>query len=404
MNGKMMKKISILLVVVLLFSYLIYQAVVISKSDIQTQVALSETVYETIDTKCFVLRDEEFIKNSSDGTVVSFAKNGDRVAADDTVSMIFNDSDDANTYLKISELKKDIEHFEALNGQANIQAMDIKTLDSKINNKLTDYLNSVDTLDFSSANENADSLRDSLTSKQIATGNSLDYSKKLASLKNELEKLEKINLSYSEVKSQKAGYYISGSDGYENAVDFDKIDEITADDIKSAVKSSPQTVDKNVAGRIIENFSWYILCVVDSDKTVSLKLGDTLYVNFPYSGIERLPVEVYKIGERSDGEAMLILKCELMNDSLTDFRIEDIQVIVSEYNGYKIKNSAIRTVDGQTGVYVVSGNLLGFRKVHIVYANDEYSIVNNPEGESGYIRLYDKVVTKGVELYDNKLV
>lgn len=404
MNGKMMKKISILLVVVLLFSYLIYQAVVISKSDIQTQVALSETVYETIDTKCFVLRDEEFIKNSSDGTVVSFAKNGDRVAAGDTVSMIFNNSDDANTYLKISELKKDIEHFEALNGQANIQAMDISTLDSKINNKLTDYLNSIDTLDFSSANENADSLRDSLTSKQIATGNSLDYSKKLASLKNKLEELEKINLSYSEVKSQKAGYYISGSDGYENAVDFDKIDEITADDIKSAVKSTPQTVDKDVAGRIIEDFSWYILCVVDSDKTVSLKLGDTLYVNFPYSGIERLPVEVYKIGERSDGEAMLILKCELMNDSLTDFRIEDIQVIVSEYNGYKIKNSAIRTVDGQTGVYVVSGNLLGFRKVHIVYANDEYSIVNNPEGESGYIRLYDKVVTKGVELYDNKLV
>lgn len=404
MNGKVLKKIPLIIFAVLLFSYFIYQAVVFSKSDIQTQVALKETVYETIDTKCFVLRDEEYIKNSSDGTVVSFAKNGDRVAAGDTVSVIFNDSDDADTYLKISELKKDIEHFESLNGQANIQAMDISTLDSKINNKLTDYLNSVDTLDFSSANENADSLRDTLTSKQIAIGNSLDYSKKLASLKSEVDELEKVKLSYSEIKSQKAGYYISGADGYENTVNFKNIDKITKDDINSAIESKPQSVEKDVAGRIIEDFSWYILCVVESEKIVDLKLNETLYINFPYSGIERLPVEVYKIGDHSGEKSFLILKCELMNESLTDFRIEDIQIIVSEYSGYKIKNSAIRTVDGQTGVYVVSGNLLGFRKVHIVYANDDFSIVNNPEGETGYIRLYDKVVTKGVELYDNKLV
>ena len=93
-----------------------------------------------------------------------------------------------------------------------------------------------------------------------------------------------------------------------------------------------------------------------------------------------------------------------MNENLADFRIEDVQIITKEYTGYKIKNSAIRTVDGVTGVYVVSGNLIGFRKVHIAYNDGEYSIVDNPDGESGFIRLYDEVVTKGVEMYDNKLV
>ncbi|MBQ8183952.1 MAG: hypothetical protein IJ025_08670 [Clostridia bacterium] len=67
-------------------------------------------------------------------------------------------------------------------------------------------------------------------------------------------------------------------------------------------------------------------------------------------------------------------------------------------------NSSIRTVDGVKGVYVVRGNLLGFRKIHIVHSTDSYTLVDNPEGDSDYIKLYDKVVTKGVELYDNKLV
>ena len=113
---------------------------------------------------------------------------------------------------------------------------------------------------------------------------------------------------------------------------------------------------------------------------------------------------IYKLGDRTGKKTLVIIKCNLMNPSLADFRIEDIQIITKEYTGYKIKNSAIRTVDGETGVYVVSGNLIGFRKVHIAYNDGEYSIVDNPEGESGYIRLYDEVVTKGVELYDNKLI
>ena len=133
-------------------------------------------------------------------------------------------------------------------------------------------------------------------------------------------------------------------------------------------------------------------------------MDTTIYLNFPYEGIEKLPVTLYKIGNRDSKETMLILSCDLMNEQLADIRIEDVQIITEEYSGYKISNSAIRTVDGVKGVYVISGNLVGFRKIHILYTTDDFTIVDNPEGESGYIKLYDKVVTKGVELYDNKLL
>ncbi len=403
-NKFSLKAVAIVLAVSLFASYVIYQCVLLSKDDMETQFALTETVYNTIDTKCFVVRDEHFIKNNVNGTTVSFAKNGERVASGDTVSMVFKSSDDAVSYLKISELEKSIAHYEELSGQANFQTMNIESLTDKIDNELIDFLEARDNRQYVEAIESADVFRDSLTGKQIATGSSLDFSKQLATLKNELITLQNAKYAYTEVKSDSAGYYINGSDGYESTIDFKKIDEITVDNVTKAIESKPQAVASDVVGRVVGSFTWYIVCAVDTDETINLSYDERIYINLPYQGVERLPVTLYKIGDRTSDKTILILSCDLMDESLADLRIEDIQIVTEEYTGYKIPNSAIRTVDGEKGVYVVRGNLLGFRKIHILYSTDSYSIVDNPDGDSGYIKLYDKVVTKGVELYDNKLV
>lgn len=398
------KTVAVVLAVCLFASYVIYQCVLLSKSEMETQFTLFETVYKTIDAKGFVVRDEQFITNNTKGTTVAFAKNGSRVSANDTVSVVFNSADDAVSYLKITELQKELEHYRDLAGQANFQTVNIDSLSEKIDNELTDFLESRDKRDFVGAIESAEIFRNSLTGKQIATGSDLDFSKQVAQLQNELNELQKVKYEYTEIKSESSGYYISGADGYENIIDYKKIDSLTADDVVNAIKSEPATVASDVVGRVVGSFSWYVVCAVDTDKTVGLSYDNGIYVNFPYHGIEKLPVTLYKIGERTGDKTLIILSCDLMNDSYADLRIEDMQIITEEYSGYKIPNSAIRTVDNEKGVYVVRGNLLGFRKIHIIYTTDTYSIVDNPEGDSDYIKLYDKVVTKGVELYDNKLV
>ncbi len=403
-TGFNLKILAIALSACLLVMYVVYQFVLFSKADMETQPALKESVYTTIETKGFVVRDESFVLNNAKGTTVSFAKNGERVAAGDTVSIIFNSSEDASSYLKISQLEKSIAHYEDLSGQANIQSVNINSLNSKINNELVEFLEYRDSFNQKDAVASAEILRDTLTGKQIAIGTALDFSEKLANLKNELSALQQQKYSYTEIKSDSAGYYINDSDGFENAIKFSAIDEIKAEDIDKALKAKPQTPAENVVGRIVGSFQWYIVCNVPTEETVSLTVNDTLYVNIPYEGIEKLPVTLYKVGERSGDSTMLILSCNVMNDTLADLRIEDIQIITEEYSGYKISNSAIRTVDGVKGVYVVRGNLLGFRKIHIVHSEETFTIVDNPDGESDYIRQYDQVVTKGVELYDNKLI
>ncbi len=408
MKNKAVKRIALLVAVVLVIgffsSYIIYHLVNRSNSQIKTEFALKETVYKTIDAKCFVVRDEEFIKNDAVGTSVSFVNDGERVASGDTVSVVFDSSEDAAAYIKAQELKKSIEHYEELSGQANFQPLNITSLTKKINNELADYLDAVDSRDFSKAVSSAELFRDSVTGKQIATGEALDLEDKLSELNNELDSLNSNGLEFTEIKTENAGYFISGSDGYEATLNFDDIDNLTVEQLKKAVKSKPQETDSDIVGRTVASFRWYIACVVDTDKTVDITNDKNIYLNFPDSGIEKLSVKLHKVGDRTGKETVVIFSCDEMNESLSDFRIEKIEIITDEYSGFKISNSSIRTVDGVQGVYIVRGNLMGFRKIKIVYTTDDYSIVDNPENDSGYIKLYDKVVTEGVDLYDNKLI
>lgn len=408
MKNKSIKRIAsvtaILLVFVFFSSYIIYQTVSRANGEIKTEFALKETVYDTIDAQCFIIRDEEFIKSDAVGTTVSFANNGERVAMGDTVSIVFDSPEDAAIYLKSQELKKDIEHYEELSGQANLQTLNIGSLTKKINNELKGYLEAVETRNYSNATVSVEAFRDSLTGKQIATGTTLDFSDKLQQLKEEQVSLNSSSLKYTEIKTKQAGYFISGSDGYENTLKFTDIDNISVKDLKKAIKSKPETISADVVGRTVSSFKWYIACVIDSEKTVDFAFDKEIYINFVEAGVERLPVTLYKIGERNDKETVVIFSCDEMNENLSDFRIEKIEIITDEYTGFKISNTSIRTLDGQQGVYIVRGNLMGFRKIKIIYTNDDYSIVDNPENSSDYIRLYDKVVTEGVDLYDNKLV
>ena len=408
MKNKTVKRfasiVAIVSVVVFFFSYIIYHMVSRSNNEIKTEFALKETVYKTIDTKCFVIRDEEFIKSDAQGTTVSFVTNGDRVASGDTVSIVFSSSEDAATYLKAQELKKDIEHYEELSGQANFQTLNINSLTKKINSELYDYLDSVEARDFKTAIPSVELFRDSMVGKQIATGKSLDFSENLVKLNDELALLDSTKLDFTEIKSKDAGYFISGSDGFENVLKFSDIDSLTTKDVKKALKYKPEKISSDVVGRTVSSFKWYIACVIDTDKTVDITFDKKLYVNFPESGIERLPVSLYRIGDKGAKETVVVFCCDEMNKSLSDFRIEDIEIVTDEYSGYKISNTSIRTINGQQGVYIVRGNLMGFRKIRVIYSTKDYSIVDNPDNASDYIKLYDKVVTEGVDLYDNKLI
>ena len=82
----------------------------------------------------------------------------------------------------------------------------------------------------------------------------------------------------------------------------------------------------------------------------------------------------------------------------------NIKIHTEEYAGYEIDRKALRTVDGEVGVYVQLGNVVRFKKVDIVYSDDSLVLSKKKEGESGYVCLYDEVIIEGTDLYDGKII
>ena len=85
---------------------------------------------------------------------------------------------------------------------------------------------------------------------------------------------------------------------------------------------------------------------------------------------------------------------------------QSAQVDFASYEGIRIPAEALHIVDGEKGVYVKYGNIVYFRKIQILYQDEDFILV--PEGgkvgSDNEVRLYDEIITEGSGLKDEKLL
>jgi hypothetical protein len=97
-----------------------------------------------------------------------------------------------------------------------------------------------------------------------------------------------------------------------------------------------------------------------------------------------------------------------MNPELANLRIETVQLRLAEYSGVRIRSQALRADDnGNTGVYVLLGNIVVFRKTECLYTDGDYMVVTyntNKENEYATLEVYDSVIYEGKNLYDGRLL
>ncbi|MDO5449212.1 MAG: HlyD family efflux transporter periplasmic adaptor subunit, partial [Clostridia bacterium] len=248
--------------------------------------------------------------------------------------------------------------------------------------------------------------RNQVVTKQIATGNNIDFKSRLESLQVKYDNLSKKSTKHTDVVSKSSGYYIGYADGYENVVNFDEISKISIDDIRKALETEPKEVPSGVIGKVVTEFTWYFLSVLETEKVGSLKVGKTVTVVLPFSAVNTIQAKVYAMNENKEtGEVALVLACDIMNQDVASLRIENAQIVTSSYTGIKVPAASIRVNDdGEKGVFVMSGNIAKFKKINIVYTEDDYILSKAEDGADGYVSLYDNIITGGKDLYDGKVI
>lgn len=393
------------------FVYLFHDAVRVNRDSYDTETADEVIEQEKLDLKAFIVRDEEYIDQKTTGTVVPLIKDGMRVASGDAVARVCGTTEDAANMSALLDAKESLARYQELSEQTELNALDMEKLNKDIDSSFTELIEASGKGDFSNVSQNIEELENKLASKQILKDGTIDLTAKFNELGAKIKSLESKKISSSDVLAPLSGYYISNLDGYENAIDYDKIDDLTVGEAEKLFDKKPDDVTGRM-GKIVGSYKWYLVTVMDSKYSLLMAEGDTMKINMPYYGFKDVEVRVEKISTTQNNKVAVAFSCNRMNETYANMRAENIELVFKEYKGYKVNSSSIRREKDEKGneidiVYILRGDIMNARKIEIIYDAGDYVLVSEEtEASNGYrpIKRYDEVIVKGRNLSDGKSI
>ncbi len=370
---------------------------------ISTGTVIHYETYNGINIKAVAVRDERILTSKKDGVISYNVGEGGKIEKNGVVAEIYSDNDEVLLREEIAALEAAIANLEEISGYNNTEAVDIDLLDSKIDNALLGFINESAGNDIKTP-QSASELLKLLNRRQIATGVSTDFNSLLNSYKAELESLNaKKSDPKAYVKSEDSGYFVSGVDGYENRLKSKNVEKLTAADLNSITSEEPN-YSGTVIGKIVSDYEWYLAAVVSLDDSLKLTVGNEMTLITGFDSCRELPVTVKSVNKGTSGDqAVVVFACTYMNSDLATMRTANMTIVLEKYSGLQINSKAVRFKDGQRGVYVLSGSVINFVPIDVLYSTDNYNICK-AESTGVRLKLYDEVIIKGKNLYDGKVI
>ncbi|MBQ6019729.1 MAG: hypothetical protein IJL26_06055, partial [Clostridia bacterium] len=393
---------------------------------------VSAVEYETVDTMICAVRDEYLVSGVEDGYVVPLIGRGDRVANGESIAAVFSTDEAASSYTEYLRLQSEIEYYNRISSYSLSQYTDFGILADNTYASLYALSTQIRRGNFDKVGTSLSEFRSDLTMKQTASGMTANFTDTIRQLNNRASEALSAAGRFTSVTATRSGYFYPDSDGYENLLSYDDISLITVGDVDAALAARPAERQETPMGRLINSFDWYFVCALDKQVANSFSVGSSFEVELPYNASDPFRAEVYKINESAGERTAVVFRVREMNDELASLRTSYASIRLNSYSGFKIPTEAVRIVDGMRGVFILRNNIANFRTFDVLYSTESYTIVDRCRNEDGeyldYIKiddpggeideqtgqikqkivyclkLYDEVITEGVDLYDGKVV
>lgn len=386
------------------FAYNYYKK---SELGIKTEAARCSLEEDIIKTTGFAVRDEAVLPDfQGGGYIVYKLANGEKVSKGGVIAQIYNNSHDA---LLDCELDKISGEVRMLDGLCRIDALNLKSpdvLDSGINEEISKLRINAAQNDYPGMFDRKNELVKIMSEKRMSMGKNEDISGRIESLKGrEKELKESFSGEKKCIYSPSAGCFVNFLDGYESCVDYNDVKNSAIGDTK--VENIGGQTPRDCIGKLINSGDWYILCRVCNEDAERIKKGGDCKISFVSEGAEDIACTVHDVKDTGESEKNVIFCCNNMNEEILNFRKGPIVIKNNEYYGYKIKKGAVCYKDGIMGVNIKCGNVISFRRINVLYSNNEYVVASekaNDETDIPYLKAGDNIVTEGKDLFDGKFI
>lgn len=371
-----------------------------------TETAFTYSMTEDVPFEGVFLRNETVVYSSGGGVLDYEHSDGSKVGKSSVIARRYRSEADIERRREIEKINEQIAVLTDAQRLAGTDNNQLETISSQINERHSMILESLIDGNYAAAQDQETAILGVLSKREISRGDVASYEAKISSLRSRVSELEAmLSGDVEDIYAGGAGYFVSGVDGYEGRISFDDANSITADRIDEILDKPKLSTDSAAVGKLIADYRWRVAAVIDSELLFGCYEGGevTLRVRSDPTPIKAEIVSITDTG-RGDGTAVYVFECATLTSSVASGRTAQFKYIVNSYGGLRVSRSAIRYNDQQErGVFIVQGGKLVFRKIDVEYWGEDY-IICAQVPDDGYLKLYDKIVTEGKDLYEGKVV
>ncbi len=391
-TGKIVIFILSLFIVLTVFS----QAVLMSREEYVTVAALPCSSSYTMAFDGVYIRNEQTISYTANSGVISYVvDDGGKVGVNTAIAEIYASNGNAEASKEIEKLNHELELLEKIQNQGTIEAAQPSEVSKMIDKRYQSVMQCIETGDFEALETEREELFVNLCTMQIITGEISSFDERIKQIQDNIALLNaSMQQPLSTVYSDKSGFFVSKTDGFEDSLYIDMIDDLGVDDINQIIAAG-ETETFGTIGKVISGLEWKMVAVIDNSEKL-FEIGDTVNLNLMLSQT-KIEAQIEDIRSTQDFRtSILILKCDKISAELVSRRVESVEMTKDEvYEGIKIPRETIRFFDGEKGVYVVIGDTVNFKKINIIFEQDDY-VISEVMNDSEYVAMYDDIVLEGV--------
>ena len=394
--------IAITLLFVVALGYVGLQLYTILHRTYRTETAIAYTMADSISLSGMAVF--ETVDVPGEGNLGYIVADGERVSAGTVLAERYTDESQGVLRERLDRLDRTLE---LLSKSQNSTGSDLSMLTTQTRTALYNLLDQIDTASYSGIAQAEEDFLLAQNRLQISTGQADNFESVMATLQQEREEVAGQLGGLQTITAGTNGYFVSSVSANPISMDQETLDAMSSAELQSLLEQGVETSPAGLAGHIITGFSWrfYGVCSLET----AGRLDGITRVNISVPGKENdpLPATVVEVTEDEEtGTAKVVIECRSINANVLRFGIEEAQVDLTTYEGIRIDRRALHIKDGAKGVYVKYGDLQRFRRITILYEDENYILVprDGALGTENEVRLYDEVIVEGTNLQDGKLL
>ena len=379
--------------------YIVLQLYAILGRTYQTETAISASMEDTVPLSGIAMFDA--VPVSGGGSLGYLVEDGERVTEGTVLAEIYTDPAQSTQREELDRLDRIID---LLTKSENSVGSDLALLTAQTRTALLNLLDQLDTASYTGMSDAIDEFLLAQNRLQISTGQSSGFTATLADLQTQRDAAAAALEGLQTITADRNGYFISTAAALPLDLTEDTLKSDTAAALSERLQQEIPTTGSDLAGRIVTGFSWRFYGVCDLDTAARFDGVTSVKIRVPGKQDEALDATVTEVAaDETAGLAKITLECRTINADVLRLGREDAEIVLNTYEGIRVSKRAMHIVDGERGVYVKYGSLQRFRRIVVLFEDENYLLLD-PEAEDNEVRLYDEIIVQGPNLQDGGLV